>query len=225
MGALRVKTGLENVSTARLSSSKQKKRIVMPWNLTAFCLERPCGSTGVVFLPSALSISVRTQNEPLKPWLGYTRSDIRNRVKPERKYLLYRLLFGVIETSQHFLRRVWKLLRRGQYRKLQTAPVPFLMEWIKGVPHAVLWTATWGLSKLTRSVSETFIKSSVFSFRPIALIWFLILCLGQGLTAFVACFSGRYYVDFIDPKHLEMIAHTLAIPSGCEFTVLSSLIQ
>lgn len=152
----------------RFQVENKKKRIVMPWNLIAFCLERPCGSTGVVFLPSILSISVMTQNEPLKPWLGYTRSDIRNRVKPKGNKLLYRLLFGPIGKSQHFFRRVW---RRGQYWKLQTPPVPFLMEWTKGVPRAVLWTATWGLSKLTRSVSEIFIKSSQYSLSD-PLRWF-----------------------------------------------------
>lgn len=146
----------------------------MPWNLTAFCLEQACESTGLLSLPSALSLLVMTQNEPLKPWLGSMQSDIRNWVKPERKYLLSCLLFGVLEKSQHFFGKVWKLLRRGQYWKPQTPPVSFLMEWIGELPRL--------LSEQQHGASLDWLvlclRSSsnppVVAVRPVALLWFLI---------------------------------------------------
>lgn len=225
MGALHVKTGLENVSTARFQvKNNNKKSIAMPWNLTAFCLEQACESTGLLFLPSVLSLLVMTQNEPLKPWLGSMQSDIRNWVKAERKYLLYCLLFGVLEKSQHFFGRVWKLLRRRQYWKLQTPPVSFLMEWIGEFPRLLSEQQQHGASLDWLVLCLRSSSNPQYSLSD-PLLWFgssladhLTLCLGWAFITFVAYFSGHYSVAFIDPKYLKMIAHTLAIPRACDCT-------
>lgn len=184
----------------------------MPWNLTAFCLEQACESTGLLSLPSALSLLVMTQNEPLKPWLGSTQSDIRNWVKPERKYLLSCLLFGVLEKSQHFFGKVWKLLRRGQYWKPQTPPVSFLMEWISEQQHGA--SLDWLVLCLRSSSNPPYSLSDPLLCFGSSFAAHLTLCLGWAFITFVAYFSGHYYVAFIDPKHLK----TIAIPRACDCT-------
>lgn len=83
------------------------------------------------FCLHTLNILVIKQNKPLKPRLGYTQSDICNWVKPERKYWLDRLLLGVEEKFQQFLRRVWILKTLTILNTTNTpSPVPFLMEWL-----------------------------------------------------------------------------------------------
>lgn len=152
-----------------------------------------------------------------------------SRVGPERKYLRYCLLFGVLEESQHFFRRVWTL-KTLTIPKATNTPSAFL----DGVDEegSMLFplTATWGPSRLSPPVSvwdlhqilNTLFQTHWVDLvpnaqptRPSAWRWDLSpVC------------SGHYYVAFIGHKQFKNYCTCIRPgPVPADFTFLSSLIQ